>query len=110
LKNSEGETGVAKRGLLEWLYHSLWLLCLLVESVSAYSHWNRRSGLAAELLSAPYGDWVRLAGVVATLSLPVLTCILIARIRNFKWVRAWEVALALIVIPMFLYNLSFGRS
>lgn len=102
--------GGAKRTLLEWLYHSLWLLCLLVESVSAYSHWNRRSRLVAELLSAPHGDWVRLAGIVATLSLPVLVCILIARMRNLKWARAWEVALALIVIPMFLYNVSFIRS
>ena len=101
---------VAKRILMQCLYHSLWLLCLLVESVSAYSHWNRSSKLTGRLLSSQYGDLALLVGVVATLSLPVLVCILVVRVRNWKWARAWEVALAFVVIPLFLYNLSFVRS
>lgn len=99
-----------KRTILAWVYHFLWLLCLMVESVSAYSHWNRRSRLMAELLSTQYGDWVRLGAAIATLSFPVLVCILVVRLRNWRWSRVGEVVLALIVIPLFLYNLSFVRS
>jgi len=99
-----------QRSILEGLYHFLWLLCLLVESVSAYSHWHPEARLMAGILSTAHGDWVRLAAAIATLSLPVLVCVLVARIRSFRWAKGWEIALALIVIPLFLYNVSFIRS
>jgi len=99
-----------RRNILEVLYYFLWTLCLVVESVSAYSHWHPEARLMAELLSTEYAGWVRLAAATATLSLPVLVCVLVARIRSFTWARVWEVALALIVVPLFLYNLSFVRS
>jgi len=63
-----------------------------------------------QLLSGPYGDWVRLAVAVSFLSLPVLLCVLVARLRHWKWTRLLEVFLAIVVVSLFLYNMSFISS
>lgn len=63
-----------------------------------------------ELLSGQYADWVRLASAVAMLSLPALLCVLVVRLRDWKWMRLPEILIAVVVVSLFLYNLSFIRS
>jgi len=100
----------AKCDLIHPAYFCLCALCALVELLSAYSHWNRGLKLMPQLLLGPYGDWVRLAVVVSFLSLPVLLCVLVARLRHWKRTRLLEVFLAIVVVTLFLYNMSFIRS
>lgn len=100
----------AKYNLIHLAYFCLWALCALVELLSAYFHWNKGLRLMPLLLLGPYGHWVRLAVVVSFLSLPVLLCVPVARLRHWKPTRLLEVFLAIVVVTLFLYNMSFIRS
>lgn len=68
-----------RRGLAGAGYHAAWVLCGVFESVAAYSHWYPEVRLMAGLLSGQYAGLVRFCAAFATLSAPVLMCILLLR-------------------------------
>lgn len=89
-------------------YLSAWILCFSLYVVITY---NRRTqdSLGIYGLSGQLGRFLDVAIIISFFMIPLLSIVMMFRMKRWLWFRPLEVMLAIGTWWLFLYNLSFFR-
>lgn len=96
-------------GVFLVFYFTGWTLCLSLYGLITYNRRTHDSLGLYGVLSSPFAKLWEGVVAISLLLIPLLSIILIFRLKTWSWLRLMEVVLSIITWSFFLYNFSFYR-